>query len=201
MRKKFLLLFAVVSLLVAGVFSGFAVTGKVTANALDEREWNGVLELVVEVTVDSDAGFFEIEYEEIVSREDETERILEVCSPHFDGFICEEVELEEGDATIVFGFPKVESTFSFDSVMTACGLVDLDIVLPFGQGYETRMGTEFSPEHKPITMSKAVEIGSDESVVGEGITGTICGVELSSIVVFEASASMIREEIKERELD
>ncbi len=109
--------------------------------------------------------------------------------------------MHEVERTLDFRFPKSESTASIESVETSCGLVDFDIVVPLGQGYESRMSTEYSPGHKPVKMSKAVEISAEDTEIGKGITGTICGVDLSSIIVFEASASMIREESKERELD
>ena len=169
-------------------------------DAVGEGEWNEALELVVEVEVDSEVGFFEIGYEEIVGREDETERILEVCFPFGEGFICEDIELGEEDGTLDFKFPRGVSTASIESVETPCGVVDIDIVIPLG-GYEKRKSTEYSAGHKPLIISNAVEISAEDTEIGVGITGTICDVDLASIVVFEASASMIREELKERELD
>ena len=94
--KKIIALTAVLAGFVILWGSGVAdVKADQEGDAVDDRGWNDVLELVVEVEVDSEAGFFEIGYEEIVGREDEAERILEVCFPLGDGFICEEIELDE----------------------------------------------------------------------------------------------------------
>jgi len=201
MKKKLLTLFMVVSLLVTGVFAGFAITGGATANASNENGWIEVVGQVgfFEVEIVGE-GFYEIEFEEIVRSDGETERLLEVCLPHFDGFICEDVELEEEELTIDFRYPDGVSTAIVETELD-CGVFELEIVLTSDLGHESRLIKEFDPDHKLTRIARAVEIGSDVAIAEEGVTGTICGIELTPGNVIEASANMEREESRGREED
>ena len=146
---------------------------------------------------DSAAGFFELNFERIDGAGDETERELEVCFPHYDGFICEDVEVDEEDFEIDFGFPHRESTVSVRADVDGCGVIDIEFVVTLGQEYERFRSMIFDPDGKLITIVKGVEI-NPESNIGEDVTGIVCGVDLSSVEVFEASHSMVLEEAKER---
>ena len=202
MKKKFPILLVAVSLLVAGVFAGYAVPGEATVNASSEGVWNEFVELGVEFEVNFDDGvdeFFEISYEESGDGEDGTERILEVCFPLVEGFNCEEVELDELDVSVEFGFPREESTASVEAEIPGCGEVSFDIVIPLGLGRETLRSMKFGPDNNVVAISTGVEITSEGITVDEGLEAVICDEELTSENVAEASASMIREEVRERE--
>ena len=101
----------------------------IECNGSDEHGWNKVVEHQVGFEAFTDVGAFEIQFEEVVSTADETERTLEVCLPHYDGFICEEVEVDEEDMDIDFGFPLRESTARIEADVDGCGVIDLEMVL------------------------------------------------------------------------
>ena len=95
-----------ITIVVAGfaLLLGIRITDSTEAsnNFQQTSVWNSFVERQVFFEADTDAGFFEMELEESVGGDGETERILEVCFPHFDGFICEDVDVDEEDMDIDF---------------------------------------------------------------------------------------------------
>ena len=98
--------------------------------------------------------------------------------------MCEEIEVDEVDVNIEFGFPTGESRFSISTSIGRCVPVSFDLVIPTGQGYWKANSTEFDSDHKPITLVHEVEIGLDEPTIGEGeedFNGIICGTPLDNL--------------------
>ena len=185
---------------------GFGVTDSTEASnnfqpTSNEAVWNEFVERQVFFEADTDAGFFELQFEEIVGRLGETERTLEICSSQFQGFICQAAEVDEGEMNIDFGFPFRDSTARIVANVDGCGDIDLEIVLTPDQAYESFKSMEFSSDGKLTRVVMGVEAHSKEAIMDVDVRGTICDLVLSPDNVSEASHGMKEEHNREREED